>query len=57
MELLLIIVGGILSTAIIFMMVEWARGGVVDDEFNPFDQHIGDEQTRVDTEQARRGKD
>lgn len=39
MELLLIITGGILTTAIIFMMIDWARGNVVsDDEFDRFDE-------------------
>jgi len=40
MELLLIIIGGILTTAIIFMMIDWARGRVLDDDINPFD-HAG----------------
>ena len=38
MELFLIILGGVLTTAIIGMMVDWARGRVLDDNVNPFDQ-------------------
>lgn len=43
MELLLIIIGGILTTAIIFMMIDWARGRVGDDDVNPFDHTMPDE--------------
>ncbi len=52
MELLLIIAGGILSTAIIFMMIEWARGDVMsDDEFDHFDH------PRYDDPMGRDAKD
>ncbi|MEJ6402378.1 hypothetical protein [Yoonia sp. 2307UL14-13] len=46
MELLLIIIGGILTTAIIFMMIDWARGRVGDDDVDPFDQRRRDETRR-----------
>ena len=49
MELLLIIAGGVLSTAIIFMMIEWARGNVMtDDDFDHFDHPRYDEPARRD---------
>ena len=38
MEVFLIIVGGVLVTAIAFMGVDWVRGHILDDNFNPFDQ-------------------
>ena len=52
MELLLIIAGGVLSTAIIFMMIEWARGNVMtDDDFDHFDH------PRYDDSMGRNAKD
>ena len=42
MELLLIIIGGILTTAIISMMIDWVRGHVLDDDINPFDHSFDD---------------
>ena len=42
MELLLIIIGGVLTAAIISMMIDWLRGHVVDDDINQFD-HSFDE--------------
>lgn len=40
MELLLIVIGGILTTAIIFMIVDRLRGHPFDDDEDPFD-HTG----------------
>lgn len=37
MELLLIVIGGILSTAIIFMVIDGLRGGLSEDDEDGFE--------------------
>ena len=37
MELLLIVIGGILSTAIIFMVIDGLRGGLPDEDEDGFE--------------------
>jgi len=37
MELLLIVIGGILSTAIIFMVIDRVRGGLSDEDEDGFE--------------------